>query len=257
LKEWRDLQKPKDTFVTAPEYAGWTCAIELDTFFGWSREAIFICMNEGYIGPQEWRNLMAIGPVEYGCRDQTWLNPGYDYSADALCAFSFSAHNPNLADLSETTFISYVPGKYKDLDYNKFIQDLIVFKRELTYKKAPAWRRNELIAWLKKDNIKGWFDPEKERKDSKNPSVRLYTYCQVIAAILAEQNDRDTVEWMKRCRVPDDLYRICMRGLPKPFAAKEGGKLKEIHVMSTISKEEFKARHQLSILDGFYRPKGG
>jgi len=247
---WRDNKKPEN-WIPAVEYAGWTCAIELDTFFGWGREAVLICLNGGFIGVQEWRNLMSIGPAEYGCKDLQWLKPRYDYSADALYAFSFSSHNPNLADLSQTSFMGYLPGRIKHLNYDKFLGDLMVFQHKCTYKKLPYARRNALIKWLKDGHLKGWVEPAKADQKSKDQALEVLTYCRVIAKILAaEGNSPENIAQISRCRVPDALFDLCIKGHTKAFVHKVGGReLNRVRLLSTVAIEEFKAKHSLSDLD--------
>jgi hypothetical protein len=167
-------------------------AIETDTYLKSAEDYINIAKKtDGYIGPQEWRNIIGVN-TSLGYISYPWAVNG-----DAISNFAKSIHNPSLPGLAGSSFSAYVP-KTGDLQ--------------------PSWISYELSAWYNK-NKSPLQHLGKKYYHFKNhidypPSPRgnkALQYFKTLYCVLSKAGQNASVlAWFRKWRVPEDIYDMAV-----------------------------------------------
>lgn len=191
----------KTNKITPIEAACRKCAIEYETYLDSLNDYINIILRGGVVGPQEWRNMIALY-TKMGVRKRPW-----ECTAQGLMQFSCSSHNIHLSQLNSTSFYTYLgednPFDQPDLLINAVSQKIDTSILKQHPRSTPQKRAGCFLNWL---------------------------YTLIDAA--EKKADRPLLDYLVRWKIPSPAFDILESNIP--------GKNINMKAKITLDNESFK-----------------
>jgi hypothetical protein len=185
----RDSKKtPGFARLNSLEYAYKKVCIEADTNVECNKQYLEILRSGGYIGPQEWRNLVSM-VKKLGFTNTPWTLTG-----DNVLNFALTPHNPNIVGLANYTLCTYIKTRPYKLHPYIFQADLDYVYRAVYKQFGSTWRQN--MAWTL------------VRSANTYPNETLALLQRLYAMIIAnpQATDQNFYNWLQRWRLPTGAY---------------------------------------------------
>lgn len=214
---WKD--KKGANHINIIERASKYVAIESDTYLKSTEDCVNIAKKkDGYIGPQEWRNIMAIGE-KLGFTSYPWA-----MNANAMLKFATSIHNPSLTGLQGSTFSTYID-------------------RQGSKELNPGWISGELIVWHRRNKTQlhlatgyGSFKTKIGYPTQHlNGSNALKFFKTLYVLLIKTGQNAHLVTWLNRWRVPEDIYDMAVGTVLQSNLSEMTGGVTPQNLKSTVT----------------------